>query len=270
VHTVQRVVQLAASGGIERDLLPLHATDTRSDASVERPRYVIERAARRLSPGELQGASAYAGYLGDDVFLRLVSANAGNATATRLQIHALCTHRDLAMQLALGRGSTDFTLATGAPLRSVRCVTGPTAPRSSQLQGAAGWDMLSHWSQTSIALHDPQTGGEALRELLRLFAQRGDLQLSREIDSVASVSSASVIRPRPAPGPWQFVRGLEIKLTCDEQGFGAHRAFTLAAVLSHFFARHAPEHSFAETVLQTPLRGEVHRWPPVAGLRPVL
>ena len=130
--------------------------------------------------------------------------------------------------------------------------------------------MISELTQNYLGVCQEAGGALALRELLNLYAQLGDPQLRRQPEGVRSVSATPVIRPMPAPGPRSFVRGLEIRVDCEENAFAAQGAFTLASVLSEFFAKHASIHSFTETVLSTRERGEIHRWPAVPGLRHTL
>jgi type VI secretion system protein ImpG len=56
----------------------------------------------------------------------------------------------------------------------------------------------------------------------------------------------------------------------DEVAFEAGSAFLLGAVLERFFARHVSVNSFAETSLRSATRGEVMRWLPRWGERPIL
>ena len=46
--------------------------------------------------------------------------------------------------------------------------------------------------------------------------------------------------------------------------------FLLAAVLEQFFSRYVSINSFTETVLKTPARGEIKRWPARIGRRHLL
>ncbi len=72
------------------------------------------------------------------------------------------------------------------------------------------------------------------------------------------------------PGPLCFGRGVEITLGLDELAFEGGSAFLLGSVLERFFARHVSLNSFTETVLRTLTRGEIMRWRPRCGTRPIL
>jgi type VI secretion system protein ImpG len=210
-------------------------------------------------------------YAGADVFLS-VQGGAGDSDTARQQlgVEALCTNRDLPLLLSIGQGGSDFTIESGAPVEATRCVAGPSAPCSNLFEGDTVWRLLSQLSVNYLSLCEKSGGAEALREMLALYAQLGAPRLQRELDGLRGVKTSPVVRPMPGPGPQTFVRGLEIQLDCEEQSFSAHGVFTLASVLSVFFAKHASVHSFTQTVLNTRERGEVYRWPAVAGLRHTL
>jgi len=52
--------------------------------------------------------------------------------------------------------------------------------------------------------------------------------------------------------------------------FGASGAVLLGAVLDRFFAKYISINGFTQTVLRSPDRGEVMRFPLQLGLRPIL
>jgi type VI secretion system protein ImpG len=61
-----------------------------------------------------------------------------------------------------------------------------------------------------------------------------------------------------------------VTLTMDESPLGNSSGVLLAAVLDRFFAKYVSINGFTETVLRTPDRGEVMRWPPQFGRRHLL
>jgi type VI secretion system protein ImpG len=93
---------------------------------------------------------------------------------------------------------------------------------------------------------------------------------ARQLESLLSVAAHPAVRRIPGSGPVAVGRGLEVTLTMDENSFGGAGGILLAAVLSHFFAKYVSINAFTETVLRSPERGEVMRWPMQIGLRPTL
>ncbi|HNS97722.1 MAG TPA: type VI secretion system baseplate subunit TssF [Polyangiaceae bacterium] len=230
--------------------------------------FTLHRMPRRLSDKQRR-TGPRSTYVGSEVFISLVDGEQGpfRSSLKQLAIETLCTNRDLALHMPLGQGSTDFSLQTGAPVKAIRCVAGPTQPRPSHAHGEMAWRLISHLSLNYLSLTDGPAGkgAAALRELLVLYADQEQAALRREIDSVLSVSSTPVIRHLPVDGMMAYGRGIEITLTCDETGFLGAGVFLLGAVLERFFARYVSINAFTETVLRTVQRGEVMRWQPRIG-----
>jgi type VI secretion system protein ImpG len=186
-------------------------------------------------------------------------------------VSALCTNRALPLLLRTGEDAAEFTEQSGAPVSNVRCLAGPTAPRSSGVFGDVAWGLLSHLSldYASLMGRDGQAAN-SLRQLLRLYANFANRSTEACIDGIVDVQTSGVVRPLAGPGPLTFGRGVEVTVTCDESAFAGTSAFLLGAVLSRFFAKYASINSFAETVLRTQQRGAVMRWPVTRGRRPTL
>jgi len=270
IYKVTRVAAFVQGTGRELDVAPQRALRGRLEHDGAGMHYALERRPRLVTSDE-QRLGQRSAYAGTEMYLSLLDRTATIAADTRqLSIETLCTNRDLPLSLTLGRGGNDFSLDSGAPVDAVFCVAGPSVPRACAMEGDLAWRLISQLSLNYLSLSEGTGGAEAMRELLAVYAQLGDPQLRREVEGLRTVSAAPVIRPMPGPGPRHFVRGLEVRLSCDEQAFAVNGAFTLASVLSEFFAKHATEHSFTETVLIGGERGEIHRWPAIAGTRHTL
>jgi type VI secretion system protein ImpG len=190
----------------------------------------------------------------------------------QLGIRALCTNRHLPIQMAVGTGRTDFTMELSAPVASIRILSGPTLPRPSVAEGRFTWRLISHLALNYLSLADTQggEGAKALRELLTLYVEPNDRQALKQIDGVRSIRTQAVLRRVESPGPVTFARGLEITVLLDETTFEGVGVFLLGAVLEQFFARYVSLNSFTETVITTPQRKEIMRWPANTGKRPLL
>jgi type VI secretion system protein ImpG len=274
VHTLTRVVAYATDSKLDRELDPLYAMRGGLDPKAEQACYALERRPIVASPEQLRRESR-SHYPGSEVFLNLVEPRGANAATFRsnvrqLGVHALCTNRGLPLLMSFGQGGNDFELKSGVPTEGVRCLVGPSEPRSTVVEGDLAWRLVNHLSLNYLSLCREVGGAEAIRELLASHAQLGDPVLRRQVQGLRGIGSVPVVRPLPAPGPRSFVRGLEIQLECEDQAFAGHGVFTLASVLSAFFAKYASTNSFTETVLTTRERGEVYRFPTQAGRRHML
>ncbi len=208
------------------------------------------------------------------MFVSLVDANEApySSNLRQLSLTTMCTNRDLPLHMPVGTGKTDFTMDSGAPVESVRCLAGPTKPQSSRAERDIAWQLISHLSLNYLSLTNSQDGqgAGALRQLLGLFGARNDASIKKQIEGVLSIDSRPVNRRIALPGPVAFGRGLEVTVTLDESSFEGTGVFLLGVVLERFFAKYASINSFSEMVLTTTDRGEVMRWPPRIGQRHVL
>ncbi|MEJ0046336.1 MAG: type VI secretion system baseplate subunit TssF [Rhodospirillales bacterium] len=154
----------------------------------------------------------------------------------------------------------------------MRCLVGPVPPRPCRGDGDYAWRFISHLGLNYLSLLDTDAlhGAAALRELLRLYVPSAGSLAARQLEGLLSVRSRPVVRRIPGAGPVAAGRGLEITVSIDEAPFGGTGGIVLAAVLDRFFAKYVAINAFTETVMRTPERGEIMRWPMRLGMRPVL
>jgi type VI secretion system protein ImpG len=275
VFSLRGVVGIGATDEVERPFQPFFAWNDRTTGGERPAYYTVQRQPRAISAKQ-RAHGTRSSYVGSEVFLSLVDVDGSpfRHDLRQLAVETLCTNRDLPLHMTLRQGRTDFTLESGAPVQSVRCIAGPTAPRPSYAHADTSWRLISHLSLNYLSLVDTSGGaqaqGAALRELLSLYSDLADASTRKQIDGVRSTSTAAVTRALPVEGPTIFGRGLEVSVTCDEIAFEGTGLFLFGAVLERFFAKYVSINSFTETVLRSVQRGEIMRWPTRAGLRPVL
>lgn len=273
VYELTEVVGLGANLSEERPFLPFYGSNSGYRHRDENAYYTIERRKRLLSAKQRrQGLRS--SYVGSETYISLVDAKEApySSELKQLGLHALCTNRDLPLHMPVGQGSTDFNLITDAPVRSIRCLAGPTRPRPSAAGGHATWRLISHLSLNYLSLMDTDElkGASALREMLTLYSDPNDDAVRKQIEGVLSTQTKNVVRRVDAVGPIVFGRGIEITVKFEESAFEGGGAFLLGAVLDHFFSRYASLNTFTETVIATADRGEIMRWPIRIGRRHTL
>jgi type VI secretion system protein ImpG len=213
-------------------------------------------------------------YTGSEMYLSLVDAASApyRGDMRQIAIELLATNRHLPLTMGIGQARTDFTLEGGGPVQAVFCVTGPTTPRESFIDGEILWRLISHLSLNyhSIVGANQEGGKVAFREMLRLYNDSSDRAMLKQIEGVQSIGSRPVIRRVDRPGSVNFVRGSELSVRLDESAFAGSGIFLFGAVIERFFAKYASVNSFTETVIVSPQRGEVMRWPIQTGIRPLL
>ncbi|MFN0059364.1 MAG: type VI secretion system baseplate subunit TssF [Planctomycetota bacterium] len=273
IHTFDAVVGHGATGEEEREFLPFYTCNDLSRYPGQRAFFTVRRMPRVLSARQ-QRLGPRSTYVGHEVFVQLVDQREApfHTDLKQLSVTALCTNRDLPLQMPVGHGRTDFTLDSGAPVESVRCVAGPTRPQQSTATGETAWRLVNQLSLNYLSLldTDERHGAAALRELLQLYANMTSQPAMKQVEGVRSVTARPVVRQLARANSLAFGRGLEIELTLDEAGFEGTGVFLLGAVLEEFFARYVSINTFTETVVKTIDRGEVMRWPMRIGRRHVL
>jgi type VI secretion system protein ImpG len=272
VHSVLEVMGEGEAGSPPKPFQPFYATVDAGHDTGQAAYYTIRREKRLTSARQLQHGSR-SSYIGSEVFLSLVDRNAAPVSPDlrQLAVTCLCTNRDLPLLMPIGGDAPDFTLEIGAPVQAVRCLVSPTRPRSSTVHGNTAWQLISHLSLTYLSITDREgDGADALREMLRLYADQADPAVGRQVEGIRSVESAPIVRRLPSGGQSAIVRGLEVTLTFEQSAFEGTGVHPLGAVLSAFFARHVGINSFTETAVRVDGRGEVMRWPMQAGRRPSL
>lgn len=273
VHSLGNVEGFGDRQDPEQRFQPFYGCDQRVWHMGGGAFYTLRREPRLLSDRQRR-VGARSSYVGSEVFIALVDSNDAPYSTQLRQVgmQLLCTNRDLPLQMPVGKSHTDFTLDTGAPVTSIRCVAGPTKPRASSASGETAWRLISHLQLNYVSLlgEGNEQGAAALREMLTLYCDEFDAGARRQIEGVKAVSAQPVVRRIPVPGPISFGRGLEITLTCDDGAFEGTGAFLLGSVMQHFFTRYVSVNSFTETVLRTLERNEVARWPARLGKRQIL
>ena len=142
--------------------------------------------------------------------------------------------------MTLGVGKTDFTLETGAPVESVRCVAGPSEPHASPAWGESAWRLVSHLSLNHLSLGNAQDGSgrgpaaPAPAPLRRSRLGRAASRDRRRTLGRVRVRHADACRStaRPASRAAWSSRWTATKPTSK-----AASSFLLGAVLERFFAR---------------------------------
>ncbi|MDB4982871.1 MAG: hypothetical protein JWM82_3623 [Myxococcales bacterium] len=275
IFSVGEVVGTGAGEEILQRFRPFFAWNDRMVSGDHPAYYTMQRQPRAISAKQ-RAQGTRSSYVGSEMFLSLVDEDEGpfRSSLRQLSVDTLCTNRDLPLHMTLRQGRTDFTLESGAPVDSVRCLAGPTPPRPSHAHGDTSWRLISHLSLNYLSLVESEPGagepGAALRELLSLYGDVGDAGTRKQIDGVRATAAAGITRALPVPGPTTFGRGLEVTVTCDEVAFEGAGLFLFGSVLERFFAKYASINSFTETVLRSVQRGEIMRWPTRTGLRPIV
>jgi type VI secretion system protein ImpG len=258
--------------GSERKFLPLYAPNREVPAQ-HAAYYTIWREPRLMSESARRDGPR-SGYVGSEVFVSLVDPmDAPYPEKLRqVAVQTRCTNRDLPLFMRSSSGAGEFTLDGGVPVASVRAVAGPSRPSTALREGGVAWRLINLLSLNYLSLIDTEAGEAvvALRDLLSRLPQGSEPTVRRQIEALQSIETRAVVRRHPVGGPIAFGRGIEVRLTVDELGYAGGSAYLFGAAMHHYLSRHVSMNSFVETVLVSLTRGELTRWVPMRGARPVL
>ncbi|MEP1445373.1 MAG: type VI secretion system baseplate subunit TssF [Paraglaciecola sp.] len=259
------------SSGIEptTEFLPLYGADESQDKK-HNAFYTINRNTRNLNVNQRKFGHR-SSYIGTEVYVSLVDPkNAPVADNLRqLSVDTLCCNRDLPLMMPLGKSKTDFTIETGAPCESVRCVGEPTRPSSPLSEGSVSWDLIHQLSINFLGIndHDSTSALTKLKTLLGLMMNKKDHAQLKQIDGLIGLKTRQITSRLPFAGPICFGRGVAVEITVDELAYEGNSTFMLGMVLDQFFAQYVSINSFTQLILNSSDRGEIYRWPIRIGLR---
>lgn len=269
-HSLIDVFAHYAGNARKERLTPLYGAPPDADAAQARLHYTIRRLPRRRSAEERRFGSP-SDHVGTEMYisLSLPEVMLEEDRIQELSVRALCSNRHLAEQLPIGQGGADFTFAEDTSLVVV-CASGPTRPKEPPLQrksdaGPTAWRLINMLSLNHVGL--TRDDGQAMREILSLFADVSDTVIDRRIHGLRKLATRPVVRRVQNRLGVGAARGTEITVSFDEKSFEGSGVFLLGAVLERFLSEYAALNHFTQTVVTTVERGEIMRWPPRSGSR---
>lgn len=211
-------------------------------------------------------------YTGTEVFVSLVDQQeVPYADDIRyLAIDAMVTNRDLPRLIAQN-GNFELTMSSAAPVHGATFVCQPSAPRPPFATGESAWRLIRQLNYNYLPLSDldHKTGGEALRNMLRLFVHSADSVSNTQIDGLVGSKSEPVIRRLPGSGLLVYGRGIRCTLTIDEECFSGISPYLFGLMMENYVARHAAINVFTQMELHSMQRGLVGKWDARPGRRGV-
>jgi type VI secretion system protein ImpG len=271
VHSVLEAFGIAGEGDARVPVRPFYSARHLSARSGPDCFFSLQRRPRLLS--QRQAATGVrTAHVGTETWMSLTSRNADGVLGEirQLDVRALCTNRDLPLYLSLGKGRTDFQLDGAAPIESIRCIVGPSAPRPAPASGEAAWKLVSHLAMNQLTLADGEASAESLRELLTLYADPNNAATTRQVEGVREVSAVPAVHRIPGAGPVAFGRGLTVSVTLEDAAFEGTGIVLLGAVLDRMVSRLVSVNACTCLELRSVRRGLIKRWPVRFGTRQVL
>ena len=206
---------------------------------------------------------------GSEVFLSFADRSGALRApdAEIISCHLTCFNGELPSRLPFGvdeRG--DFELASGGPVRRVRCLIKPTGVIQPPLGKSLLWRLVSALSLNHLPL--VEGGRDALQELLRLHNTGDGTAGERQIQGLVDVQSGPAYARVASEHGVAFARGRRVELAFDEEQFPGGGMFLLASVLERFLALSASMNSFTQLAVTSRQRRRIVReWAPRSGWR---
>jgi type VI secretion system protein ImpG len=170
--------------------------------------------------------------------------------------------------MRFGADATDLLCEANVLGARIVMLAQPTLPKRLALDGESAWRLIAQLAPQTTAL--TRTGLDELRRLLRQFATPYSGQFGL-IDALKNLSHKPVhlwLQGEPMPS---IVRGIEIKLTVDEQAFATATLSAMTSAMEVFLAQHVPEINFIQLVVISFNTGvELRRCAPRRGTRPLV
>lgn len=171
-----------------------------------------------------------------------------------LNIELTCTNRDLPALLPYGQQGGDLFLEGGSSVRAIAFLRKPTGSYRFASGRGAHWRLISHLALNHLSLADG--GIDAFREMLALY------DLPRSPSSQRQIGGIKAIAQRPttawlAGNPFTcLVRGLEVRLSIDEEAFVGSGIHAFAQIIERFLALYVHANSFTRLVIVSSKTGE--------------
>ncbi|ACR27592.1 type VI secretion system baseplate subunit TssF [Burkholderia glumae] len=171
-----------------------------------------------------------------------------------LSLRLTCTNRDLPAGLATGLAGGDLFADGGADFGDITMLRRPTASVRFARGRAAHWRLISHLALNHVSL--VADGLAPLKELLTLYDLRRSAVSMRHIDGLVAIEQRGSVQWLPGKPFATFVRGIEIRLTIDEEHFVGTSLAAFARMLDVFFGLYVHLNSFVQLIVVSKRTGE--------------
>lgn len=181
-----------------------------------------------------------------------------------LSLQLTCTNRDLPAQLVFGLPKGDLTQEGGRDAQKIQLLKKPTRSLYFERGRAMQWRIISHLSLNHLSL--TQNGLPALKEMLLLYDLAGTAVSAQQIEGLVAIEHKPTMQWMPGKPHASFVRGVEIRLTINEDHFVGSSLHGFICVLDHFFGLYIHINSFIQLVIISKRTSEeLCRCPPRSG-----
>ena len=165
-----------------------------------------------------------------------------------------CTNRDLPQQLQTGKAGGDLFLEHGVFRGEIVLLRRPSSSHRFDYRQEGLWRLVSHLSINHLSMTG--CGIDAIKALFNLYDLRRAACSRRQIEGMRAVEHVPVtawLRGNPFAC---FARGVEVRITIDEEAYVGSGIDVFARVIEAFLSLSAHVNSFVQLVLVSEQTGE--------------
>ena len=166
-----------------------------------------------------------------------------------LNLELTCSNRDLPTLLPYGQAGGDLFLEGGSSVRAIHFLRKPTATCRFPSGRSAHWRLISHLSLT-------QGGVEAFREMLALYDLPRSPPSQRQVGAIKGIEQRAATAWLAGNPFTCLVRGVEVRLSLDEEGFVGSGIHAFTQIVERFLALYVHANSFTQLVIVSNKTGE--------------
>ena len=171
-----------------------------------------------------------------------------------LSIEVTCTNRDLPSLLTYGLPGGDLTVEGGSSVKRISFLRKPTQTHRFERGRGAHWRLISHLSLNHLSLTDG--GLDAFREMLTLYDLPRSPSTQRQIGGLTAIEHKATTAWLQGNPFACLVRGMEVRLTIDEEAFVGSGIHAFAHIIERFLGLYVHANSFAQLVIVSNKSGE--------------
>lgn len=171
-----------------------------------------------------------------------------------LNIELTCTNRDLPALLPYGQQGGDLFLEGGSSVRAIAFLRKPSASYRFASGRGAHWRLISHLALNHLSLADG--GVDAFREILALYDLPRSPSSQRQIGGVKAIVQRATTTWLAGNPFTCLVRGVEVRLSIDEEAFVGSGIHAFAQIVERFLALYVHANSFTQLVIVSSKTGE--------------
>lgn len=171
-----------------------------------------------------------------------------------LSLDLTCSNRDLPASLSYGLPGGDLFLEGGSMVSSISFLRKPSESYRFERGRGAHWRLISHLSLNHLSLS--KGGLEAFQEMLRLYDLPRSATSQRQIGGLLGIEHKAAKAWLPGNPFACLVRGIEVRLTIDEESFVGSGIHVFAHIIDRFLGLYVTANSFTQLIIVSSKTGE--------------